>query len=103
MGFKKCGLETIFAYCSEQACIQIDDNVFDDVENGTEYTVQLSCIGNVFEDNESYPIAERIRRGDDASDDHEPGYIPSAHLYSLRNNKLRGFNGRSLTLSGENI
>merc|ERR1712129_582944 len=68
--FTKCGMESEYSWFSEHACIQINDNQYFDVANGHtrdghSYSVKLKCIGNTFEDNFSFPIAERAMHPDE--------------------------------------
>merc|ERR1712048_1315964 len=91
--FSHCGVENDFQWPSEHACIQVAVNGDLDVAfDVVPVSLKLSCIGNIFENNLGFPIAERILHPDlDGEKDstREPRYIPNTELYELKNNQLR--------------
>ena len=106
--FKHCGHADEFAYSWEHACIQVINlDTVHDLRNklieGVKM-VKLECVGNVFQDNLCFPIAERAEieydeQGFDyfLSPAERPIYIGNHELYNLENNVLRGYNATSVT------
>eukprot|EP01084_Bolivina_argentea_P015331 28660_1 len=99
--FRNCGIEDGRFSSEEGGCILVSDVKYCDINiqnMNKRYTfVQLKCIGNIFEDNECFTIAER----------HEPvdphvfrirndEFIINTERCVLKDNMLKGYNGRKV-------
>ena len=103
--FVNCGhMYSFDKYSGEFGCILVYDNWFGTTarnNNHRGYTdlVRVKCIGNVFENNLCYTIAERhppLNIDGDDGDDDQSEIIDEEKRYCLEENMLRGYNGKEI-------